>query len=167
MVFRRIIRRAITPWTILGSLLIGFSLLVVTMVVLLLLMPDPVPAGIPTAAMTIITHPTATPTEVSPTATAEPTPTMAPTDLPTPLPGNLARGAYVEVKGTGGDGLRLRTEPSLSSQVRFIGQESEVFRLEDGPVDKDGYSWWYLIAPFDESRNGWAVSNFLVVIQNP
>jgi hypothetical protein len=42
-----------------------------------------------------------------------------------------------------------------------------VFRLEDGPVDKDGYSWWYLIAPFDESRNGWAVSNFLVVIQNP
>jgi hypothetical protein len=167
MVFRRIIRRVITPWTILGSLLIGFSLLGITMLVILLLMPDPVPAGIPTAAMTIIAQPTATPTEILPTATAQPTPTIAPTDLPTPLPGNLAIGAYVEIKGTAGDGLRLRTEPGLSSRVRFIGQESEVFRLEDGPVDQDGYSWWYLVAPFDESRNGWAVSNFLVVIQNP
>jgi hypothetical protein len=167
MAFRRIIGRIITPWTILGSLFIGFSLMAISMFVIWLIMPDPVPAGIPTAAMTIIANPTATPTQVLPTATPMPTSTLAPTPLPTPEPGNLAIGAYVEIKGTGQDGLRLRMEPGLASKVRFIGQESEVFRVEDGLVDLDGYSWWYLVAPFDESRNGWAVSNFLVIIQNP
>ncbi|MFU8773494.1 MAG: hypothetical protein ACNA8H_13885 [Anaerolineales bacterium] len=167
MSFRRRLRRIITPWTILGSLFVGFSLLVLALLVFWLALPDPAPAGIPTAALTIVANPTATPTEVLPTQTERPTPTMTPTALPTPLPGQVALGAYVEIKGTGSDGLRLRMEPGLSSRIRFIGQESEVFRVEDGPVELDGYSWWYLVAPFDEARNGWAVSNFLVIIQNP
>lgn len=76
-------------------------------------------------------------------------------------------GAFVQVSGTGGDGLRLRAEPSLDGEVRFLGLESEVFRVEDGPEEVDGYTWWYMVAPYDDSVNGWGVSNFLAVVQNP
>jgi hypothetical protein len=74
---------------------------------------------------------------------------------------------YVQITGTGGDGLRLRTEAGLGSEVRFLGLEDEVFLIQDGPQNADGYVWWYLVAPFDETRRGWAVSNFLQVVQNP
>jgi hypothetical protein len=42
-----------------------------------------------------------------------------------------------------------------------------VFLVSDGPQEVDGLTWWYLVGFFDESRNGWAASNFLQVIQNP
>jgi hypothetical protein len=76
-------------------------------------------------------------------------------------------GAFVEITGTGGDGLRLRAEPGLDSDVRMLGGEAEVFQIRDGPREADGYTWWYLVALIDETRNGWAVSNYLAVVQNP
>jgi len=79
----------------------------------------------------------------------------------------LVVGAYVQVKGTGGDGLRLRDQPGLNGNVLLVASEAEVFRLEDGPVEMDDYTWWSLIGPFDETRRGWGVDNFLEVIQNP
>jgi hypothetical protein len=79
----------------------------------------------------------------------------------------IALGAHVQILGTGGDGLRLRMEPGLGGQVRLLGSEAEVFRVDDGPVELDGYTWWYLVGPFNERRHGWAVSNFLAVVQNP
>ena len=79
----------------------------------------------------------------------------------------IAVGAYVQISGTGGDGLRLRTDPGLDSEVRILGAESEVFQVEDGPKDVDGFTWWYLVGPYDASRRGWAVSNYLSVVQNP
>ena len=114
---------------------------------------------LPTATLTL---PTTTPAIVeTPGATTEIT------DLPPPPPGDLAVGAYVQVFGTGGDGLRLRTLPGLDNDVRLLGVEAEVFLVEDGPQQVDGFSWWYLVGPFDESRRGWAVSNYLAVVQNP
>jgi hypothetical protein len=89
------------------------------------------------------------------------------TGLPPPPPGNLSVGAYVQVTGTGGDGLRLRSEPGLDSDVRMLGLEGEVFVVQEGPQDADDYTWWYLVGPFDETRRGWAVANFLQVVQNP
>ena len=76
-------------------------------------------------------------------------------------------GAYVQVTGTGGDGLRLRDQPGLNGNVLLVASEAEVFRLEDGPVEMDGYTWWSLIGPFDETRRGWGVANYLEIIQNP
>jgi len=87
--------------------------------------------------------------------------------FPTPLPGEITLGAHVQVTGTSGDGLRLRAEPSIGSQVRLLGSEAEVFRVDDGPLTVDGFIWWYLVGPFDENRRGWAVSNYLKVVQNP
>ncbi len=76
-------------------------------------------------------------------------------------------GAYVQITGTGGDGLRVRAEAGLKGAVRFIALEAEVFQVTDGPQEADGYTWWYLVAPADESRQGWAASNYLTVVQSP
>ena len=73
----------------------------------------------------------------------------------------------MQISGTGGDGLRLRTEPGLESEVRMLGLEAEVFQVKDGPREVDGYNWWYLVAPVDTTRRGWAVANYLAVVQNP
>jgi hypothetical protein len=49
----------------------------------------------------------------------------------------------------------------------MLGLEGEVFLVQEGPEEVDGYSWWYLVGPFDETRRGWAVANFMAVVQNP
>ncbi len=67
----------------------------------------------------------------------------------------------MEVSGTGGDGLRMRESPSLDARVLILGLESEVFEVSEGPVASEGYSWWLLINPFDPSKGGWAVDQFL------
>jgi hypothetical protein len=48
-----------------------------------------------------------------------------------------------------------------------VGIEAEVFQVKDGPKEADGYTWWFLVALYDETLNGWAVGDFLQVIQNP
>jgi len=63
--------------------------------------------------------------------------------------------------------LRMRSRPGLEGEIRFLGYEAEVFHVTDGPQSADGYTWWYLVAPYDESIQGWAVANFLAVVQNP
>jgi hypothetical protein len=99
------------------------------------------------------------------------TPTVPPTPTsglpPSPLPGTMGVGVYVQVYGTQGEGLNIRSEPSLAATVNFLGFDSEVFEITDGPREADGYTWWYLVTPVDDTRNGWAASNFLTVVSNP
>jgi hypothetical protein len=147
------------------SLLVALVLLAATLGLLWYTRPGPAAAGPATAVLNIIPAPTDT--SPAPTATAQQSPTPTSQVPPSPGPGMIANGGYVQIAGTQGDGLRLRTEPGLESQVRILGAESEVFQVEDGPVEKDGYTWWYLVGPYDESRRGWAVSNYLEVVQNP
>ncbi len=44
----------------------------------------------------------------------------------------------------------------------LLGTEAEVFKVEDGPMEADGYTWWYLVGPFDPDRKGWGVADYLV-----
>lgn len=118
----------------------------------------------PAPTLMVIYAPSATPT-ASPTPRVTPTPTL--NVPPPPPPGVLAPGAYVQISGTGGDGLRLRADAGLNAEVRFLGLEAEVFRISDGPREVDGYVWFNLVAPYDETRTGWAASNFLAVVQAP
>jgi hypothetical protein len=97
----------------------------------------------------------------------EPSPTTGSQAVPSPLPGEIALGAYVQVVGTGGTGLRLRNEPGLGGKVLILGSEAEVFQVKDGPKRVDDYTWWYLVGPYDANRSGWAVANYLKIIQNP
>jgi hypothetical protein len=61
----------------------------------------------------------------------------------------------------------LREGPGLDRQVRILAAEEEVFLVVDGPQQVDDYIWWYLEGPNDNTRHGWAVSNFVRVVQNP
>lgn len=152
------IKEYLNPWVIFGSvlvsslLLLGFFLWVESL---------PAPEGDPfeaNAALTVIPKPTETPTPAVPEKD----------ETPSPVPsGEILLGGYVKIEGTGGDGLRLRVEPSLNAKINYLGLEDEVFHVQDGPVDQDGYQWWYLEAPADPGRNGWAVSNYLKVDQPP
>lgn len=152
------------PWVLAGTAL---SAVVLSGAIALWIYLGPragVNAGLPTAVVTIIPAPTSTqPGLAVPIAT--PTPTLP---VPaSPLPGVIQLGAAVEISGTGGEGLNLRAAPGLDSTIRYLGVESEVFIVQDGPQEKDGILWWYLVGFFDESRSGWAAANYLKVIQNP
>ncbi len=106
----------------------------------------------------------------APTQTPENTPAAA---TPTPtatsiffLPdGVIGVGAYVQVAGTNGAGLRMRAEPGLAGAVNFTALDSEVFLVIDGPEEADGYTWWHLEAPYDKARNGWSAGDFLTAIE--
>ena len=55
----------------------------------------------------------------------------------------------------------------LDGEFVFLGYDSEVFLVKDGPQTVDGYVWWYLVAPYDDTRTGWAASDFLTYIPAP
>jgi hypothetical protein len=83
------------------------------------------------------------------------------------LPGAFGLGVYVQITGTGGDGLRLRSGPGLNDAQLFLGYDAEVYQIVDGPIQADGHTWWKLTAPYDATRTGWAVQDFLTVIPSP
>lgn len=151
---------------ILGSLILAGFLLCATIIYIVWLSPNlfkPQPAP-PVSALTIIPASTSTPRFVTPSP-APISPTPPPTN--TPLPGTIALNTYVQITGTGGDGLRLRVSPALSSDPLFLGYDSEVFLVTGGPSQADGYTWWYLTAPYDQTRSGWAVVNYLTDVPSP
>ena len=145
-------------WTILGALLIAGCLLAVTLVSIgWTSVRQAPPLGFVPADLTIIPPSTATP---------DPTPTSLPAGTSTPI-GQIGIGAYVQITGTEGAGLRIRREPGQSGDTAFLGEESEIFVVKDGPQQADGYTWWYLVTPFDENRAGWAAADYLAGVPAP
>jgi len=118
-----------------------------------------------TAILNIIDAPTETPVAQPATPTIAVTPTST-QEVP-PQGGDIAIGDYVQVSGTGGDGLRLHKSAGVSSEVQYIAIESEVFVVKDGPMSADGYIWWLLQDPYSENATGWGVANYLAIVQNP
>ena len=158
-------RDYVNIWVIGGALILALLLFTVTLVLLWSLRGEPDIATPATAVLNVIYQPSSTPTVTTPTPASDATATQpAP---PSPPPGIITLGAFVQISGTGGDGLRLRNEANLQSNVLLLGLESEVFQVQDGPRSGDGYTWWYLVAPYDDTVGGWAVANFLEVVQNP
>jgi len=155
-------RSALTPRAIAGAVLVAVLLLVITFFWLAWSVPPkPDPAGL-MAAMTVIPAPTGT--AFSTAATLDP---YAPTPTLTPVPGQLSVGVYVQIAGTEGLGLRIRSTPGLNGAQQFMGFDSEVFLIQDGPREADGYTWWYLVSNYDDGRAGWAASNFLQFVPAP
>jgi hypothetical protein len=154
------LRSRVTLWVILGALAVAGGLIFVLAVVLFLL-PPPAQPDVPVAQITFIPAPSLTP--VQPTASSsggQATPTGE-------VVGGIGVGMYVQITGTGGDGLRLRAGPGKSNEPRFLGYEAEVFRVKDGPKLSDGLTWWFLEAPYDPNRSGWAASQYLAVVAAP
>ena len=161
-----LLRRYINIWVIAGIVAIAFVLLCVATSIVWFSRPGSTQVERATAVFNIIPYYTSTPLPVTPSPS--PTPQSPVGDLPpSPPPGDVVKGGFVQIIGTGGDGLRLRSEPGLNGEIRYLGLESEIFRVDDGPTMLDGYTWWLLVAPYDETVRGWAVSNFLKSVPNP
>lgn len=145
-------------WTILGALLVAGCLIVVTLMSIgWTSVRQQAPLGFVPADLTII-----------PPNTSTPMPTEAVTPDVTPTPeGQIGIGAYVQITGTEGSGLRIREAPSQAGTTVFVGEEEEIFLVKDGPQQADGYTWWYLVAPYDETRAGWAAADFLAGVAAP
>ena len=147
-------RQLFNKWVILGSfLLAGFLLLITAVSIGLTSARQNSGVGFTPAEITVIAAPTST-SSAPATATIDPF-------APTPAPTGIALGNYVQISGTEGEGLRIRSEPGLTGEFEFLGYDSEVFIIKDGPRQADGFTWWYLVAPYDETRNGWAAADFL------
>lgn len=147
----------INIWVLLGAMLVagGLIALVALLVYLMPVQPQPAVQG----SLTMIPAPTFT---YTPTKVLE-----TPTPTPPPSVGGISVGNYVQIAGTDGAGLRLRSGPGTSNEPRFLGMDSEVFVVKDGPKESDGFIWWFLEAPYDPNRSGWAASQYLSVVAAP
>ena len=154
------VQQLFNKWVILGALLLtGLLLLITAISIGITSARQSTDVGFAPADVTVIPAPTLT-------SGAPPTPTIDPF-APTLAPTGIALGNYVQITGTNGEGLRIRSEPGLNSNPVFLGFDSEVFIVQDGPRSVDGYTWWYLVTPLDQSRAGWAAADFLTYIPPP
>jgi hypothetical protein len=149
-------------WVLIGGIIIAVILAGLVMFVFYFLRPEPVSVAIqPQTVITLIPAMTLTP--IIPTL-----PVTVTTPTPSPVPqGGIGIGVYVRISGTNGQGVNLRAKPGTSSAILLVGMDAEVFLVKDGPVQADSFTWWYLQAPYDKNRNGWAVENYLQPVQNP
>lgn len=158
-------RTFFNPLVIGSAFFIAILLLALTVGAFWWTRPDPSSAGPGTAVLNVILAPTVTP--APPTAAPQLTATPGGEIPPPPAEGEVGIGAYVQISGTGGDGLRLRSAPGLEGAILLVGAEAEVFLVKDGPQQVDGYTWWYLVGPYDNERQGWGVANFIRRVQGP
>jgi hypothetical protein len=153
-------RTLLTPRVLLASLILALLLFAAILALLWFTRPEAQPATPVAAVLNVTSAPTPTPVPTIPVL--PPTPTTAPSS-----PEDLVAGGYAQVSGTGGDGLRLRASPGLNGEILLLGNEGEIYFVQEGPQDIDGYTWWLLVDPDDETRRGWAVADFLKPSQNP
>ncbi|MBN1310953.1 MAG: hypothetical protein JXB30_05985 [Anaerolineae bacterium] len=106
--------------------------------------------------------------------------TVPPESLPTPTPEEIAAteptadtnlsvaieiGSMIVIDGTGGDGLAVRQGPGLDYQYIFVANDGDQFEVQDGPREANDYTWWYIVDPQNPDRFGWAVVDFMQVVQ--
>lgn len=151
------LRYHVTIWVILGALVVAGGLIFLLALVFLLAPQPAQSASQEFASLTVIPAPSMTPTQ--PRLTPSPT-----GEVSGQIVDGIGVGLFVQISGTGGDGLRLRVGPSVNEDPRFLGYEAEVFKVKDGPKLADGYTWWFLEAPYDPGRSGWAASKYLSVV---
>lgn len=155
------LRPYLNRFVIFGSLIVAGILILITLILIGWTSPRFSPeVGFAPADLTMIPAPTHTPA-----ATA--IPTIDPLATPVIDQTVINIDGYVQITGTGSDGLRIRSAPGLNTETVFRGEESEVFLVKDGPQSADGYTWWYVVAPYDDTRAGWAAAEFLAVVPAP
>ncbi len=126
----------INIWTIAGALLVAGCLLLTTLLLIGWMRPHQGgDLGFVPADVTVIPPSTATPS---------PAPTPSPAGTPGLSNGEIGIGAYVQITGTEGAGLRIRSAPGLNSDTVFRGRGS---RDVQGAGWTQGCRWAYLVVP--------------------
>lgn len=158
----RALKGKIHPYSLIGALVVALILIGAAYLVFRARGGQRAPAPTNTGyQVTLLPAPTETPTAI-PTALL-PTPTLQ--DVSILPPDVVAVGRYVKVSGTQGVGLRMRTQAGTSGDVNFIALDDEAFKIIDGPLVSDGYTWWLCEALLDKTRSGWAAENYLLVLE--
>lgn len=150
-------KRRRLPQILIGALITAIVIAMGLFVLLRLFFPPNLEVGQPTPVLQIITAST-------PTATIQASITLTAIPSANGKNNGFEVGAYVEVTGTGTEGLRFRSSPSKAGTTLFIAMENEAFKIVNGPELADGYTWWYLTAPYDQNRSGWVVADYLAII---
>lgn len=71
----------------------------------------------------------------------------------------LSVGCAVEVAGTGGDGLNVRSTPGTSGVVVGVEKDGAPGILQEGPASGNGYTWWRV--QWKDGLMGWSVDTYL------
>jgi hypothetical protein len=158
-------------YAVLGGLIFGICLLLVSL--------QPRMAGL------LAPPPTETPTPVLPTRTATATATIPPrpsdlpsptftatripptrtgTPPPSPTPG-IGPGATVQVGGTGGQGLVMHDGPGMQAPPIRVIREGERVTVLAGPQQADNLTWWQVQDV--NGREGWVVASYLTLVITP
>jgi uncharacterized membrane protein len=114
--------------------------------------PTPTPTATPTATRTPTPSVTSTASRTpTPTASATPSPSRTATASPTPPP--------AVIFNTGGLGVTLRAEPSLTAPALAFIQDGEVVEVLDGPETVEGGLWWQIRT--SAGKEGWILGDYL------
>jgi hypothetical protein len=118
----------------------------------------------------IIWTPTPSPSPATTPSLAPPTETASgeePADA-TPTPSaEIAIGNYVQISGTDGYGLSLRSGPGENSARMDVASEGEIFIVVEGPTIAGGSPWWKIRDLENEERAWWAIGNYLKPVAHP
>ncbi len=130
--------------------------------------PTPTPIFVViTSVPTVGVPPSAAPGALSTAPVGNPTqpPSGGPTaTTPAVVGPAITIGATIVVKGTEGSGLTVRQGPGIDYTYIFVANEGEQFKVQDGPKEANGYTWWYIVDPNNADRFGWAVQNYMQVV---
>lgn len=94
-------------------------------------------------------------------------PTQPPPPATTAVSSEIQIGSTVMVTGTEGAGLLIRRGPGQSYEADYLGEEGELFVVQDGPRESDGLVWWYISDPLNSDRVGWAAQDYLQAVEPP
>lgn len=71
---------------------------------------------------------------------------------------HLIIGQQGTVAHTNGDGVNVRSDPSLNSSVHFVASEGTTLTVTSGPQDADGLTWYGVHV---DGTDAWIVSEYL------
>ncbi|KAF0112488.1 MAG: hypothetical protein FD147_84 [Chloroflexi bacterium] len=115
----------------------------------------------PKANLTVIAGPQIPTLDMSQLSSATPTISV---DAQLTNGNGFRSGSYVQITGTGSNGLRIRNNPGTNAEINFVANESEVFQVIGGPIVLDNFTWWQLSTPYDQNRQGWAAAEYLIAV---
>jgi uncharacterized protein YraI len=72
-------------------------------------------------------------------------------------------GAPVQVSGTEGAGLSIRSDAGTGHERLDVALDGERFVVIEGPVEADGLTWWKIQSVADPERQGWAAADYLTL----
>ena len=158
-------RLVLPPWALLAILVGVVIVLCVALVLLVRALKDgrEEEPSVPAATSTAEPLPTDTPTLLTvivqtPLLSTEPSTVL--TEEP-PTSTEIAPGASVVVKGTGGAGLNVREEPSKQARIVVSAKEGTKLTVLEGPEEAGGYVWWKLQT--QDGKEGWGASEWLTL----